>query len=96
MSDLIERQAAIHFKVSHGFSECGILYVPYGEVKEYLEQLPSAQSEITSEIVRCRECKRWSEMPDPRVDYGLCERWGRLISTRGTYFCKDGKRRDEE
>jgi len=35
--DTISRQMAIDFKVSHGLNENGILYVPYGEVKQYLE-----------------------------------------------------------
>lgn len=43
MKDLIDRQAALDFKVSHGLNENGILYVPYADVKKHLEQLPSAQ-----------------------------------------------------
>lgn len=42
MSDLIDRAAALDFKVSHGIHEDCEFYVPYGEVKQYLEQLPTA------------------------------------------------------
>lgn len=43
MGDLIDKQAALDFKVSHGLNENGSLYVPYADVKKYLEQLPSAE-----------------------------------------------------
>ena len=43
MKDLIDRKAALEFKVSHGLNENGILYVSYADVKKHLEQLPSAE-----------------------------------------------------
>ena len=43
MADLIDRAAALDFKVSHGLNENGILYVPYADVKKHLEQLPTAE-----------------------------------------------------
>lgn len=43
MVDLIDRSMAIDFKVSHGIHEDCEFYVPYAEVKKYLEQLPTAE-----------------------------------------------------
>ena len=43
--DLIDRQAALNMKFSHGINENGLLYVPFGEMMNNLKQLPSAQPE---------------------------------------------------
>lgn len=73
------------------FENCGRCELLSKEdVVEIINRLP------TIEIVRCRECRRWNTIPDPMAEYGMCERWGRLIVTRGAYFCADGKRRDED
>lgn len=55
--DLIDRQAALDMEFSNGISEDGVLYVPYREVKMNLEDLPSAQPEVTEEAVEeyCRK-----------------------------------------
>lgn len=69
MGDLIERHAAIDFRVSQGIHIDGVLYVPYCEVMMFLASLPSAQPEI----VRCKDCAKreicrttnvWSVAPD--------------------------------
>ena len=51
MHDLISRQAAIDFKVTKGANIDGVLYVPYCEVKKFIESLPSAQPKTTKEDV---------------------------------------------
>lgn len=55
--DLIDRQAALDMEFSNGISEDGVLYVPYREVKMNLEDLSSAQPEVTEEAVKeyCRK-----------------------------------------
>lgn len=50
MKDLIERQAAIDEITEYGDS--AIVYISVGEIKRRLEQLPSAQHEITEEEVK--------------------------------------------
>lgn len=83
MRDLIDRQAAINFKVSHGINECGVLYVPYGEVKKYLEQLPSAQRTgrwIDDELMckaRCSVCgEEFSWMDNDMDRFWFCPNCG--------------------
>ena len=63
MDDLISRQAAIDIKVSNGINENGVLYVPYGEVKMFLESLPSAQPDFS-----CEGCQT------PKHICGICMR----------------------
>lgn len=50
MDDLISRQEALNMPFSNGINEDGALYVPWREVKDNLEKLPSAQPE-RSEII---------------------------------------------
>lgn len=51
MADIIDRQAALDFKVSRGLNEDGILYVPYADVKKYLKQLPTAEPQMTDDTI---------------------------------------------
>ena len=69
MADLIDRSMAIDFKVSHGIHEDCEFYVPYGEVKQYLEQLPTAERKghwvkkwhkvFKEELPCCSECNNF-------------------------------------
>lgn len=58
-NDLISRKSALEgMRFSGGLEADGILYVPLRDVREYLRNLPSAQSEI----VRCKDCRYvWNE-----------------------------------
>lgn len=88
MNDLISRQAAIDFKVSHGINECDILYVPYGEVKKYLKQLPSAEPEI----IMCMDCKNWERR-------SACEGYCHEMYATGfdeNFFCGYAERIEDE
>lgn len=79
MSDLIDRAAALDFKVSHGIHEDCEFYVPYGEVKQYLEQLPTAERKghwktayaLTEYRYRCSEC-----FANHRARYDYCPSCG--------------------
>ena len=49
------------------------------------------------EIVRCKECKYWSN--ERIMDYNKCKRWInegiKNFATLGDWFCADGVKRDE-
>ena len=94
MRDLIDRQAALNFKVSHGLNVGGILYVPYAEVKKYLGQLTTAEPQI----VRCKDCKyrfldkRFGHMCDLDSGDPYCS--GRNAED-DNWFCADARRRED-
>lgn len=55
----------------------------------------------TGEIVRCRECKYWSEVDtSDGLRYGQCDRPGSAIRgncfIRESWFCADGERKVQE
>ena len=89
MSNLIERQAAIDMKFSHGITEDGLLYVPYREVKTNLEELPSAQPDI----ITCKDCK-YSDENWRRVSV----RWLPCMDMRtgSNWFCGSAERRTND
>ena len=84
MSDLIDRKAAIDAicKSDCGSGFCG---VPCQEVNA-LEALPSAQPEI----IRCRECKCWRELPNGCQ--GFCDVHSAYPTV--TDFCSWAERRE--
>lgn len=66
------------------------------EACEYKTQLPKR-----GEIVRCRECKYWSEVDtSDGLRYGQCDRPGSAIRgncfIRESWFCADGERKVQE
>ena len=90
MSDLIDRQAAIDMKFSHGINENGLLYVSFGEMVNNLKQLPSAQPEI----IRCKDCKYCEHW---YADKGRCFLWHEGgIDVFGDGFCNYAERRTGE
>ena len=47
-------------------------------------------------IVRCEDCECWTANNDEEGDNsGVCTNFGHSITTDGTWFCADGKERDE-
>lgn len=58
--DLIDRQQALKIKVSDGYNNDNILYVPLRDVIKHLKDLPSAEPKI----IRCEDCKWWDQKYD--------------------------------
>lgn len=84
MSDLIDRQKAMEIRFSSGFDHDGILYVPYRDVQEHLEKLPSIQPQTsTISIGRTKggttmwyECDACGEPIDIKDNFCRnCGRW---------------------
>ena len=65
-----------------GANGYGTILVPFEEVEKVIADQP------TIEIVRCRECKRWS----PAYG-GYCVMWNQYIEQ--DFYCADGERRSE-
>lgn len=78
MDDLISRQKALEFTVSHGINIGAKIYVPLGDVTKYLRELPSIDA---VPVVRCKDCK-WRDT------------WACSLSTRDNWFCRKGERKE--
>jgi hypothetical protein len=62
------------------------------------EQYQKGYEDRDKEIVRCKDCKHWS---NERInDYNKCIRWINVgvknFATMGDWYCADGKREAEE
>ena len=82
--DCVDRQKAMKIKFSSGFEHDGILYVPYRDVQEHLEKLPSIQPQTsTISIGRTKdgttmwyECDACGEPIDIKDNFCRnCGRW---------------------
>lgn len=87
--DCISRQAAIDAVRTFYADEYAIV----DSVEELLEKLPSAQSDI----VRCKDCKRWNTVIDrTKAEYGLCQIRTQLEATKRDDWCSRAERRTDE
>ena len=87
MSDLIDREAALN--CFHSWADkYGDVHTP-DEMPEYraLEELPSIEQ---PEIIRCRECKCWRELPNGCQ--GFCDVHSAYPTL--TDFCSWAERRE--
>ena len=75
--DCVEREKAMKIKYSSGFDHDGILYVPYRDVQEHLEKLPSVQPEDWME--RNRERILQAGMEGREIEFRI---GGRLFAIR--------------
>ena len=90
-SDLIDRHA-LKNKLKR-WDECD----PYEFVEIALHAVDDAPTIDTVPVVRCGECKYWSEVDtSDGLRYGQCDRPGSAIRgncfIRESWFCADGER----
>ena len=77
---------AIDIRAREGYRRCGVLYLPYKDIKKSLDSAPSI------DIVRCKECRK-SHIDGKTTHYLWCTEWGRSTDTFG--YCERGEREGE-
>lgn len=89
--DCISRQAALNMEISDAICEGGAMYASWRNVRENLENLPSAQSEI----IRCKECVDYQIdwIPESAPDKHYCATMDNFMPEDG--FCNYAERRTD-
>jgi len=91
MTDYISREKALEIRVSEGYNNDGILFIPYRDLREHLRSIPAAD---VAPVVRCRECK-WGRDVREGGEFVWCGKpyappWASHVEN---WYCADGEQK---
>lgn len=70
--------------------------LPDDWIEQIVNRLRNDPESEWVEIVRCKDCKRWNTVFDREVaEYGVCQIWSQLVTTKRDFFCSMGERKDD-